>query len=53
MPDASANCVSLTAAKSQTTPRARPIFSGKKERTIEELWGYWKKQQVNKIVLSG
>jgi len=33
-------------AKSQTTPRARPIFSGKKERTIEELWGYWKKQQT-------
>jgi len=31
--------------KTQITPRNRPNYSGKKERTIEELWGYWKKQQ--------
>jgi len=37
---------STSNAKSQTTPRARPNYSGKKERTIEELWGYWKKQQT-------
>lgn len=32
-------------AKTQITPRNRPTYSGKKERTIEELWGYWKAQQ--------
>jgi len=40
------NIPSTSNAKSQTTPRARPNYSGKKERTIEELWGYWKKHQT-------